>query len=460
MSPQDRLEAVPLRVDVRETRGTVQQGWHPCVIGEHVRFDVEGLQSYCFAAARPVVYDLMLVAAAIEICDKGRRRPAHGWHRCFALDIPVHEPARWQDKAVADTLQDALEFLTGDSWDIRFRAREAPIDAPRYAVLPLSIPVSAVMPYSEGLDSRAVSLLASRGMEGELVPIRLGSANDPASPIRRQTFAKVPYSVSPIDKAVESSMRCRAFKFAALAGLAGDLSSTGRIIMSESIQGALGPTLIPVGHAYEDYRNHPLFTDRMAAFLGALLGRRFEFEFPRLFHTKGETIRDALQASCDGEFDWRRTRSCWQQSRHVSMDGARRQCGICAACMLRRMSLAAAGLEDPPGTFIWEDLSASTFPSAVLPGFDPRKITSAQREYAIAGALHMDHLAHVARAGERSPEIAHAAYRIARSLGLSEQGAATRIGSALNRHRAEWSAFRERCGPQSFINKWISGDQP
>ena len=41
--------------------------------------------------------------------------------------------------------------------------------------------------------------------------------------------------------------------------------------MPESGQGALGPALAPVGQAYADYRNHPLFTGRMEKFLFALL---------------------------------------------------------------------------------------------------------------------------------------------------------------------------------------------
>src|SRR5262249_3317859 len=154
----------------------------------------------------------------------------------------------------------------------------------------------------------------------------------------------------------------------------------------ESGQGAIGPSLIPVGQAYEDYRNHPLFTRKMSAFLKALFGTDIRFEFPRLWHTKGETLRD--HAAAYSKNDWAGTRSCWQDNRYVSVDNRRRQCGVCAACMLRRLSVYAAGLTEARETYIWEDLRVPSFECGAAKGFER---ISAQRHYAIAGTLHLDH---------------------------------------------------------------------
>ena len=82
-----------------------------------------------------------------------------------------------------------------------------------------------------------------------------------------------------------------------LGGLGAFLAETSRIIMPESGQGALGPALVPVGQAYEDYRNHPLFTNRMETFLSALLDRPLQFEFPRIWYTKGETLEAFVGAT-------------------------------------------------------------------------------------------------------------------------------------------------------------------
>lgn len=459
MSPQDKIEAEPLRIKISETAAHPAKGWHPCVIGDHITFVTDGLESFCFAESRPVIYDLILLAAGVELCDKSRRRPRHGWRRRFALDIPVHDLALWSSQAVVSSARDVLEFLTGDEWDLQFRARRAPVPAPRTPTLPLPIRVGAVMPYSDGLDSRAVATIVEKETDGHLVRVRLGPLNDPAGSGPRH-FAKVPYTVKPLDKAVETSGRSRAFKFTALAGIAAMLSGTNRIIMAESFQGGIGPVLVPVAHAYEDYRNHPLFTDRMAAFLGLLLGHGVKFEYPRLWSTKGETISEALRSGLRGEKLLAGTRSCWQQSRQVSFAGKRRQCGICAACVLRRMSLHAAGLEDAAGTFVWQDLSAPSFAAAALEGFNPKKITHAQREYAIAGALHMEHLAEFPNRPGNAEELAHAAYRLSRPLSMPEDEAATRIRDVLNRHRSEWRAFLASVGTESFLHPWTKGDLP
>ncbi|WP_299783115.1 hypothetical protein [uncultured Roseobacter sp.] len=40
-----------------------------------------------------------------------------------------------------------------------------------------------------------------------------------------------------------------------------------------------------------------------------------------------------------------------------------RQCGVCAACMLRRLSLHAAGYDEPSDRYVWEDLGAKDFRS-------------------------------------------------------------------------------------------------
>ena len=222
--------------------------------------------------------------------------------------------------------------------------------------------------------------------------------------------------------------------------------------MPESGQGAFGPALVPVGHAYEDYRNHPLFTLKMTAFLKALLGRDLPFEFPRLWFTKGETLREYVSQFGDAAADWADTRSCWQDNRQVSVDGHRRQCGICAACMLRRMSVHAAGLKEAPDTSVWESLAAKAFEDGAVAGFDkiPR-----QRDYAIAGALHLDHLAGLRRSPIHEHALELGAHRLAQSLGRPRTEIRVRMDRLLGQHEREWMAFTESLGTESFVSAWI-----
>jgi hypothetical protein len=142
------------------------------------------------------------------------------------------------------------------------------------------------MPFSNGLDSRAVAGLMAREMGNRLVRVRLGLKlpDGKALAHERQAFTTVPYKVrAGNDAFVESTARSRGFKFALISGIASYLAHAGQVIVPESGQGALGPTLVTVGQAYEDYRSHPLFTGRMEKFVEALLGHRVRY----VFHSSG-----------------------------------------------------------------------------------------------------------------------------------------------------------------------------
>lgn len=456
MTNVEESPVAPVRVDVVDDEGRTRPGRIRCRIGTNLQFDAEALASYFFARWEPVVFDALLLAAAVEFCDRIKRRLAYQWSREFELRLPVHKTSRWLRRDVAESLTDALEFLTGDRWRLEFVERKKTHDRPQQGLFelpPLEAPI--VIPFSEGLDSKAVAGLVARVEGDRLIRVRLGSkAADRRKDAsgRRQPFTAVPYKVSPGDgvRFVETSARSRGFKFALLSGLAAHLAKAKRIIVPESGQGALGPSFVPVGQAYEDYRNHPVFTEKMAVFLRALLGSDFRFEFPRLWSTKGETLR--AFASAGGSRDWAKTRSCWQDHRHVSVNHRRRQCGICAACMLRRLSVHAAGLSEAAETYVWDNLRAPSFQAGAAHGFD--KI-DAQRDYAIAGTLHLDHLASLKRSPVHAHRLDVSAYQIARALNVQQSDVRKNIDNLLDQHEKEWNAFMDYLGPDSFVTNWI-----
>jgi len=448
-----RTSPVVLRLDVIEPTGLPLNGWRPCLIGTDVRFSIEGLESYRIGEWEPLIYDALLLAAALEYCDRALARREFNWHRVFELRVPVHDPDRWNESALKRALLGALELLTGDSWTIDFVARMAPMGAPRQSTLGLPSNVAAVLPYSDGLDSRSVGGLLDAQLNGALIRVRLGSVGTKRKRERSQPFAKIPYEVVIDGGTKESSGRSRGFKFAMVASVGAYIAHASRIIMPESGQGALGPVLVPVGQTYEDYRNHPEFTARMTHFLKLLFGRDIQFEFPRLWHTKGETLKTYADLRKGQDF-WTDTRSCWQQSRQVSWEGRRRQCGLCAACLLRRMSMHAAGLADHKETFIWRDLSMPEFCKGAAPGFS--RITGALREYGIAGVLHLDHMA--ALTGQRhAAAIDHHVFKLARPLGLTEDEVRSKLLRVLNKHQEEWHAFMDMVGSRSFLAGWAHG---
>ena len=99
-----------------------------------------------------MIYDAMVLAAAIEFSDRVIKRPSRGWARRIAVRLPVHDPARWNDPAVSNSLHEALGFLTGDFWTIEFVKRSKAVPAPMQECLPFPRPTEAVIAYSDGME--------------------------------------------------------------------------------------------------------------------------------------------------------------------------------------------------------------------------------------------------------------------------------------------------------------------
>lgn len=450
------VELPEWRVDVIEPGGAARPGRIRCLIGSHIKLSVESLKAYCYADWNPIVFDALLVAAAVEFCDRTKLRPAGGWSRYFELRVPVHESALWSSPEVSRTLHDALSFLTDDRWQISFSALRTPVAPPRQRPLPIPKDDYTIIPFSDGMDSRIVAAMLQKQLDGQLIRVRLGSNKrdhrDQTKARRPQLFTAVPYTVGPLKRDfTESSCRSRGFKFLLAAGLAAYLSNSSRVVVPESGQGALGPWLVPVAHAPQDCRNHPMFARRMECFLRALLEHDVRYEFPRLWFTKGETLRDYVAMFGDDGW-WQNTRSCWQR-RFLSVGRHLRQCGICAACILRRMSVHAAGLNEPEHTYLWNDLGASTFEKAAAITF--AKPPKRQREYAIAGVLHLDHLAALRASPTGQRIFTLRTPQLSTALGEQQDQVAGKLGRLLSQHANEWEAFVQNYRTNSFIADWL-----
>ena len=444
------------RVDVVEPGASARRHWLRCELGENLHFEPSRLQTYCLAKWDERVYDAFVVAATVQFCDHTKRRPSAGWGRDFVLRVPVHDPHHWSSTEVSTALHDALTFLTGDQWQITFTKRKKPVSPTPQSNFNIPDDSCIIIPFSDGLDSCAVAGLTTFECRQNLIRVQLGSK----SPTRRRTtphipFASIPYRVSCGKKgSVEASARSRGFKFALLSGLAAYLSQAEQVIIPESGQGALGPVLIPVGQAYEDYRNHPMFTDRMTVFLSALFGHKVCYTYPRLWYTKGETLEEFVAKCPDGQ-NWIQTRSCWQGQRHVSVSRKMRQCGICTACMLRRMSVHATGLTEREQSYVWENLTAARYEDGAASSFENKKPKGAMYEHAIAGTLHLDHLAGILYTSANQVGLARQVDQLSKSLGLSEEEVRTKLKRLLEKHAKEWGRFIDSLGPKSFVAKWV-----
>jgi hypothetical protein len=118
------------------------------------------------------------------------------------------------------------------------------------------------------------------------------------------------------------------------------------------------------------------------------------------------------------------------------------------------MSIHAAGIADVQSAYVWENLRASSFDGGAAAGFDRKKITRAMREYAIAGTLHMDHLAALkdSPGGLRTLDL-HA-FQLSRALGEPQTDVRSKLDRLISQHEQEWRSFVHSLGKNSFVADW------
>ena len=192
----------------------------------------------------------------------------------------------------------------------------------------------------------------------------------------------------------------------------------------------------------------------MERFIKTLLGIDLTYEQPRLWHTKGQTIAAFLAKPGIKPQQVIDTRSCWQQRFNVRVGGEVRQCGVCAACLLRRMSLHAAGVVEPSEKYAIGDLQASRFSDAV-PKQNSFRTTNTLYDYGYMGARHLQQLADLASAPDAT--LKPHAFQIAEAIGSSVDDVTRQVRDMLLQHSKEWAAFEQHQGENSFLQLWTKG---
>ena len=418
-------------------------------VGRHIRFNAAVLDTFDVKGFKSLHYDMLVLCAAIEFADRRWKRPL-GWRRTLDVAVPVVDLKTWQKPEVLKGLHTVLNHLTGDTWRLTFvQAKNLSPIGSRQMPLDFGTAKTFALAYSDGLDSRAVSALS--GNEAEALCIRVAGNRQ-----RRKNgdsyFTQIPFKVKGY-RGNESSFRSRGFQFAAVTAIAAQLSSVARIIVPESGQGALGPVLLPRHNIYADYRNHPTFFRKMERFIKAVLGYRVRFEQPRLWSTKGQTLRAFLGMVGKSEQHLTSTHSCWQTRRVVNV-GGRKQCGLCAACLLRRLSLHAADINEAPGTYVVSDLTASDASDA-LSIISQKADRDIMVEYGSVGARHLQHLADMS--GLPDDDIRVHASQIAAAIAESYEETLKKLRTMLVTHAEEWRAFLSAQGDQCFLKSWMDG---
>ena len=419
-------------------------------VGREITFNPTVLDSFDVKGFQPVHYDLTVLCAAIEFADRRWKCP-QGWCRNLHVTVPVIDLGAWQEREVQESLHSVLRHLTCDDWNLVFvQAKNPSPVGDRQGALSFPNTKTFVITYSDGLDSRAVAALS--GDRDEALCIRVAQHRQ-----GRKTgdsyFTQIPFKVHGY-RSNESSFRSRGFKFAAVTAIAAHLSNLTRIKAPESGQSALGPVLLPLHNIYPDYRNHPTFFRKMERFIKALLSHRVHYDQPRLWYTKGQTLRAYLELHGKQEHDLTSTRSCWQNRRLVNTGGSKKHCGLCAACLLRRQSLNTAAVNEMPDTHVVSDLNAPDVTEAlsVISNIADRNI---MMEYGSVGARHLQHLGDMTALPDDKLRV-HV-WEIAAATGATFQETLKNLRTLLATHAEEWGTFLAAQGEQSFLKNWMEG---
>jgi hypothetical protein len=425
-------------------------------LGGHVRIEADHIQRYCFTDNDPLQDDLAAVLGAVRMADRAcTRQHSKQWGRALSVEVPVFDIDRWKSEQVLDALTDALQYLTGDQWRFEFKRRKQRQSRPGQRHLVEPPPHERIfMPYSNGLDSFALaSQVQGNAPAPELILVNvqasrsltdwknLGRSSDKdLHAVQVAAYFKEPHRTEP-------TFRSRPFIYDLLAGYGAALAQPAKVLIPENGQGSLGGSLVPLGDEAPHRSCHPGFTSRLTRLLKALTEVAVRFEHPALFQTKGEVLAQMVTRNPASTTWLARHRSCSYDARHSSQDNKSMHCGVCGNCLLRRVALQSARIDDTTN-YRAVDLTAKTFEGS-FKGRIPRT-AKANHDVALNSIRAMQRLADLAD-NPNSTRIATEVASLSRALGEPLQDVRTRMEHFLRQHKTEWSAFVDACGPQSWV---------
>ncbi|WP_422088297.1 hypothetical protein [Variovorax sp.] len=431
-------------------------------IGDNFAVQTGLLHEVCFTEISSLSRDLSVVLGAVKCADRSVRRQ-HGstWSRHLKLTVPVYELSNWRKKEVVGSLTGALQYLTGDYWNFEFvKRRRKPESIGQVPLFGAPDRSRVFVPFSHGLDSFAQSELLKVEQAVDVIPVHLRSSNVERTlqSIGRASKRKLtPVSVSARvyePKHAEPSFRTRPFLYDSLAAYASVLSGGGAVVIPENGQGSLGGSLVRLGAEAPHRSCHPGFTSRLSHFLWNLTGERVSFIHPALFKTKGEVLKELVDLRFDSDSWLSEHPSCSYDARHANREGKQVHCGLCGNCLLRRMSIHAAGIADPTPYKV-RNLHANSLEEALVADDEVRSL-HAYKDVGRNAGRSMQRLAEITRSNEN--------YRVdaeVEGLARYQNRAVAEVREALVRmldqHHCEWTKFLSYAGKSSWVAKLARG---
>jgi 7-cyano-7-deazaguanine synthase in queuosine biosynthesis len=345
----------------------------PAVITARREFGLDFVapQKYFFGDLPPRFVDVLRVGEAIYVVDRLVRRrhgPSHPWNRDLNLRVEVLDPGFWAGAELRSALQEAIEFVTGDSLDFDFFGGSVQYEW----MSPLLSEVFAkesplVCLYSGGLDSATgLALRLGECPDRPILPVTIKHqprqdevVKEQFKLLRDERAAKIePLIVTAMMNRPaglrwsqrERSQRGQSFLFAAAGAVAAAVAGQSSVEVFESGIGSINiPLMAGMVSSMATRGCHPEFLRRMSRLVSLVAGREIIFRLPFFDRTKGEMVR-ALNDLGLADLV-RATVSC---ARYPLAYHPYKQCGICPACVFRRQAIQVAGIEEPEGMYAFD----------------------------------------------------------------------------------------------------------
>jgi hypothetical protein len=270
------------------------------------------------------------------------------WNRDIRAWLPVRDPDFWEQQR--PTIEGIWGDLTGDQLQVRFEQDDSPADPPRQSRDPLP-DHDCVALVSGGQDSFIGALVL---LDGGRHPLLLSHSASGAVNAAQNSVEAILRTVDPHLKrlklgagkardrpfpGLESSQRSRTFLFVGAAAVLAALGGSGQVVLNENGVMALHLPLTAarIG-SLSTHTASPPILERMGALASTVLGSTVRVTNELIGLTKPEVVGRAVALGYGDKMD--QTVSCWQIGR------TSRHCGICAPCLLRRVSCERHGTVD------------------------------------------------------------------------------------------------------------------
>jgi len=215
------------------------------------------------------------------------------------------------------------------------------------------------------------------------------------------------------------------------------------VFMPENGQGVLSPVLTPKGVEFEYYGSHPVFTYGLATFIKEAFGVTLSFQHPNIWKTKGTVLKEAIELGVEIP----KSMSCALDSRQGF--GKKLHCGICTNCLLRRVSLHAAGITDHNDKYYYINLDGRSL-EEMSAGKGVHRENKSHLDIAFHAVQSMERFAKLATTKDTF-EVKMHAYELSEIDFCAEEEALLGMNSLLKTHKYEWDSFLSGLSPKSWL---------